>query len=191
MATQPTLDPRLTGRGRQIWVRRVVGLVAVAVVLVVGTDLAFGGLDDSYRNLWPSSTPQLVVGIGLVVVGLVLMIAGAARSVAKDLDRSFIGLDAYLPRRGRAWARHQIAAGRAVVPERRDVVTVIAQQMRSEGNQVLVYSGLCCSYAGTLVDGPSLSNLVVFGVLIAWLGVLSVRALVWSARARRWLALHP
>jgi len=104
VATQPTLDPRLTGRRRRIWVRRVVGLVAIGVVLVVGTDLAFRGLDDSYGSLWPSSTPQLVVGIGLVVAGLALMIAGAARSIAKDLDRSFVGLDAYLPRSGRAWA---------------------------------------------------------------------------------------
>lgn len=190
VASEGVLDPRLAAVRRRMWLRQ-------ALVLVVGCGVILAGFawlmpsTSTLEPLWAAPRAAVRAGIGLAAFGLVLVIAANARSTAKRLDRSLVGPDAYLPRSERAWVKDQIRHGRSVPAERRLVVIALAQRMRAEGVQSLSYVGLACLCVGLLVGQPNPVSLAVFAALTAATVFRTSRALVWSGRARRWLALHP
>ena len=189
-ATQPVLDRRLARVRRRVWLRQALVLVAGCGVILAGFQWLMP-FTSALEPLWPAPRAVVRGGVALAVLGLVLVLAANARSTAKRLDRSLVGPDAYLPPSERAWVRDHITHGRSVPAERRLVVIALAERMRAEGVQSLSYAGLACLYVGLLVAQPNPVSLVVFAALTATCVVRVSRALLWSGRARRWLALHP
>jgi hypothetical protein len=190
-ATEQVLDRRLVAVRRRIWFREAMVLVVGCALLLAATLGLTLWLTPGFGTLWSVPLPVVWVGFGLGGVGIVLVIAANVRSSTKRLGRSFVGPDAYLPPADRAWVRRQIARGEAVPAQRRYVVRALAHRMRAEGVQSLSYAGLVVLYVGMVVAVPTLMNLVVFTGLTVWMVVRVVRAVLWSGRARRWLALHP
>jgi len=191
VASEGVLDPRLAAVRRRIWLREAAVLVVGGAALLAVTFGLTLWLTPDFDPLWQVRLPVVWGGFGLAGAGLVLMLVANVRSSVKRLDRSLVGPDAYLPPSERDWVREQIRQGHRVPAERRLVVIALAQRMRAEGVAALSYAGLLCLYVGTGVALPLLMTVVVFAGLAVWMVVRIVRALVWSGRARRWLALHP
>lgn len=191
VASEGALGPRLAAVRRRIWFREAALAVVGGAVLLAATYGLTLWLTPDFDPLWRVPLPVVWAGFGLGGVGLVLMLVASVRASVKRLDRSLVGPDAYLPASERAWVREQIRRGRRVPAERRLVVIALAQRMRAEGVQALSYAGLVCLYVGLGVALPLLMTMVAFAGLAVWMAVRIVRALVWSGRARRWLALHP
>ena len=185
-ATQELLEGDIAAVRRRLRVQSALGLVLAGVVLLGAFYLIEFVIDPDKHELWAVSLQALHASLGLMGLGFVLVIVGAIRT--SGAGRPFVGPDAFLTRTDRAWLRTQIAEGRPVPDERREVVADSARLMVVEGRYIPTYLGFVVLYIGMLVGGPSLASLVVSSVLIVWMLVRVVRGTVWSRRARRWLA---
>lgn len=188
VAAQRVLDRDLVEVRRRIWSRRVGTMVVVGAVLLGGAwELSSRFTpDDDY--LWPTPWSTSLVGMAIAGVGLLLTcVAGVRATRVDDRERAYLGPEDFLGRNERAWVRTQISEGRAVAPERHEVVVATARRMRAEGLQVGHYLGLLLLYVGMMVGAPFSSTVIVFTVLSAWMIARAARGITWARRARRWL----
>lgn len=186
-ATQVVLDPDVAAVRRRIWFRRAGGLAVLCAALLAAflvADLLVepSGGDD----LWSLPVHALWAAEGLVVAGIVLVIAVNVRSGGRV--QPLVTPAAFLPRADRAWLRRQIAEDRGVAEPRRTVVTDAARRMVVEGSQALRYLGLVLIWVGLVAVSGSGTLLVALSVAIVVGLTRAVLAAVWSRRARRWLA---
>lgn len=186
IATKKEVDRGLAAVRRRLWLRRALRLtLGIAVLLGVFWTIDFV-LDPDADEVWDLRLRTLYATFGLMGLGLVLMIVGAVRT--SGAARPFVASDAFLSRADRTWLRRQITEGRSVPEDRRAVVADAARGMVVEGRSVATYLGLAVLYLGMILGGMRWGSLIMFSVLVVWMLVRAVRGVVWSRRARRWLA---
>ena len=188
VATAEDLDAEVSAVRRTLRVRRALGLVLSLVALLVPFTVVQHLVDPDLDELWTVPRQVLRGGYGLVGVGFALTIIGNVRTTGAG--RTFVEPVDLLSRTGRAWLRAQVREGRLVPVERRAVVGDAAHRMLLVSRYTPTYLGQALLFVGGIILLPFPTLLIAFPALAVWSLVRVVRRLVWSSRARRWLALN-